>query len=1201
MSKKTKLLEYVVLDATKMAEEKSKRVTANYIVLSLLKLAKKNNSGSGVDVLSTDEARAEFFSACSLLGNKMLYDLDKTIEIMTRLTEASKDRSLRDELEYHKCIFTLQTNESIDLVTTPMLLKELLEGSTNALKECMNLLENSDEVKAGKNLSEEDADLKRRIEEAFAPLKELSDTDSDSDKKDEEDISEYIMKKRKEILEKLNALRGTASGPSDDDDDEDDDDDDDEDDDDTSSEPDTLKKIIDDSQKLQRYLLDHIFGQDHAINVFVSGYFQSRVKAMSEKNKNKPKATFLFAGPPGTGKTFLSENVAQSLNIPYKRFDMSSYSSRDDSVIAFRGINKSYKAAKEGQVTSFVARNPKCVLLFDEIEKAHISVILLFLQILDEGILQDEYTEENVSFADAIIMFTTNAGKNLYNETEYANLSSIPKKKIIKALETDKKPDSDEPLFPQAICSRFAAGNVVMFNRLEANNLLRIANRELVKNSARVEKSTGIKVNVDSAIAPAILFSEGGNSDGRMVTGRTNSFFYDELYELFRLLSSERLEAKASDIKEISIDVSLENCEEDAAKLFSNEHIMDILVFSNDENVLKCKNILKGITCHMTDNMEQAKDILFNNDISLVLADIYCNVKNDKKVLNAEDMDSDGIDFVDYVLNKYNIPTYLVQGKEGKIADEEFLSFAQIGVKDIVTIDPKKQAQFEKKMAEMCEAAYQEQNVFKLTRENKLLSYKTAQTVSDDGKHAHINLYDLHLATVTDLEDDGTVMDNRSRPTIKFDRVIGAQDAKDELRYFVEYLKDPIKYMRKGVAAPKGVLLYGPPGTGKTMLAKATAGESGVTFFAVEGNEFRKKYIGEGSEAVHKLFRLARKYAPSIIFIDEIDAIGIDRSLDTNNTSAPTLTTFLAEMDGFKTDTAKPVFVLAATNYGIDEDSDKRLDPALLRRFDRRIYVDLPNKDERREFLKMKLADHTNITLSNDQIENICVRSTGMSLAELDSVFELALRAAIRADKLEIDDEAFEEAFETFNSGEKKQWSDESVLRTARHEAGHALISWLSGDKPSYLTIVSRGNHGGYMQHGESNKGTYTRVDLRNRIRTSLGGRAAELVYYGNDDGVSTGPSADLRNATSIAERMICDYGMDEVMGLACIDYNARSANYEMIRSRINQILLEELQKARELISKHQDAMDKLIENLLKHNQLREKEIDDILKSSITE
>ncbi len=962
-----------------------------------------------------------------------------------------------------------------------------------------------------------------------------------------------------------------------------------------------LSKTVGDTRTIQKFLLEHIFGQDQAINTFVSGYFQAELMAQSRDENRKPQATFLFAGPPGVGKTYLAEMVAEALKLPFRRFDMSEYSDNEAN-IEFCGSDKVYKNAQAGNVTSFVAENPRCVLLFDEIEKAHTNVIYLFLQLLDAGRLRDNFTDQEVSFSNAVIIFTTNAGKNLYDDPTAVNLSSLPRKKVLKALSTDINPETHAPLFPAAICSRFASGNVVMFNHLGVNNLFTIATRELKKNVDGFEKNTGIKINVDEKVATAIILSEGGKADARTVKGRANAFFHEELYELFRLLAADP--ALVEHLKTINVNVSIGQESTSIAKMFVNTATPEVLIFAAEDKLQRNGVSPKGIVCHITSDIAKAKDILFNHDISVILCDVYCKRSDAKKdVLNAEDISSVGGDFLAYALANCDQPVYLLQDAQDGITQEEFLSFARKGVQDVLSLDEEKTEAFEEQLQEKCNIAYQQDNMLKLARENKVLTYKTSQMLSNNNTSADITLFGFKLGLATDVDDSKNILDNVSKPNIRFNQVIGAEDAKKELTYFVQYLKDPKTFARKGVRAPKGVLLYGPPGTGKTMLAKAMAGESDVTFLIAEGNQFLKKYVGEGADAVHSLFAAARKYAPSILFIDEIDAIGKDRNASgSGDSTGDVLTAFLTEMDGFKTDASKPVFVLAATNYEVEQgNGGKTLDPALLRRFDRRIYVDLPTKDERKQYLQLKAAGSQIVTLSDEQIENIAVRSTGMSLAELDSIYEMALRNAVRSENCVVDDAAFEEAFETFNSGEQKQWSKDGLERTARHEAGHALLCWMGGEKPSYLTIVARGNHGGYMQHANSEgKGLYTKDELLKRIRTALAGRAAEIVYYGENEGVSTGASGDLHTATKIAEQMICNYGMDEKIGLSYLtDDETSSLYFNEIRKRVNEILAEELRRTVRIVEENKAAIDKMVEALMEKNHLKEKEIDDIFLSTV--
>jgi ATP-dependent metalloprotease FtsH len=963
-------------------------------------------------------------------------------------------------------------------------------------------------------------------------------------------------------------------------------------------ESESLVDIVGKTRAIQDMLLENIFGQDQAVDLFVSGYFQYELAARSMKEVKKPQALFLFAGPPGVGKTYLAEKAAEALKLPFKRFDMSEYSD-DESVVEFCGSDKVYKNGKEGNVTGFVEKHPRCVLLFDEIEKAHLSIIHLFLQMLDAGHLRDNFTDTVVPFNQAVIIFTTNAGKNLYDDPDIPNLSSVPRKKIVNALATDINPLTNAPLFPAAICSRFASGNIVMFNHLGAHDLHRIALNELEKNAGGFEAAMGVNVEFDEKVASAIMFSEGGKADARTVKGRSAAFFHEELYELLRLISAK--DESSLDLKKIKVDVCLDGARDDIKKLFVDPNKPNVLLFSDNADVAEGAGKIDDISFHVVSSIDAASEVLFNYDISLILCDVHCGEKKQiVEVLSAEDINSAGIEFIEYVTQRYDTPVYILDTADNEINQDELLAFIKRGAHGKITFGTDGYP-FDAQVSEKCNVAYQQANMMRLGTSNKIVTYNTAQSLTDNGHTAKISLFGFDMVLATDVDDSKNILDSVSRPNVHFDEVIGAEDAKEELKYFVEYLKNPVKFMRKGLRAPKGVLLYGPPGTGKTLMAKAMATESDVTFITAEGNQFLKKYVGEGSEAVHALFAQARKYAPSIIFIDEIDAIAKSRNTDSpNSSSGDILTSFLTEMDGFNTNTSKPVFVLAATNYDVDQNSARTLDPAILRRFDRRIYVDLPNKEERKKYLKQKISGSPLFDLSEEQLDNIALRSTGMSLAELESIFEMALRNAVKCEGGVVNDASFEEAFETFNSGEKREWSLNSLERTARHEAGHALMCWLGGERPSYLTVVARGSHGGYMQYAnDESKGTYTRAELLARITTALGGRAAEMVYYGEDGGLSTGASGDIHSATSVAEQMICNYGMDKEIGISYVDRNNVPSEYfTKIRNRVNAILGEQLEVAIKAISDNRAVIDELVSELLEKNHLKEKDLARILEKA---
>ncbi len=948
-----------------------------------------------------------------------------------------------------------------------------------------------------------------------------------------------------------------------------------------------LADITAEVKELSQKLSSVVYGQDKAINVFATGYFQAQLSDMTDKERTKPLATFLFAGPPGVGKTFLAEQIAKELGRPYMRFDMSEYGDIN-AIVDFCGSDGVYKKSKEGDVTGFAAKNPNSVILFDEIEKAHLNIIHLFLQLLDAGRVRDNFTGESVSFKNIIVIFTTNAGKELYENSDAYDFSGVPRKVILKAIEDDRKAGTDTPFFPPAMCSRFATGNVVMFNHMTARNLIGIAKREILRNAKSFAKETGINVDIDENTYAAMLFAEGGSADARTIKARAASFFDTEIYELLRLMDAD----KVSKLENIKISVELPKNPE-ILNLFKDVVEPEVLMFTSAKTHKECTAAAPMCKFNLANGADKAIEIIKKKDIGFVLLDLMSDNNRGKKYLNIEDNVSPAREIFKY-LREYHIdmPVYLLEKQGTEYTAEERATFLTQGVRGIVTLS-EDNTLFGTQIAEICRELTYHNGMLSLARSSKIISHETAQTISEDSKNAEITVFDFSESVAVAAEDRDDILNNVSRPDISFNEVIGAEDAKTELKYFVDYLKNPKKYMGTGVRAPKGVLLYGPPGTGKTLLAKAMASEAGVTFIASQGNQFLSMWIGEGPKSVHKLFKAARKYAPAILFIDEIDAIGANRQGDTSRGVDATLTALLTELDGFKNDPTRPVFVLAATNYAVDGESSKTLDPALVRRFDRKIFVDLPTSEERMQYLRLKISGNPAYDISKQEYENISVRSTGMSLAALENVLELALRMAIRSGTGKVTDEIFDEAFEISLYGEEKPWDKSLLERTSLHEAGHAFVCWHSGEIPSYVTVVARDGHGGYMGHADrGGMKLCTRKDMLARIRTSLAGRAAELVYYGEEDGISTGASSDLQNATYFAEKMICSYGMDDEFGMAVIDKEHADSLAPEVRALVNKILAREMENTKEIIGKNKAAMDAMVEVLMSKNHLTRPEID---------
>jgi ATP-dependent Zn protease len=702
-------------------------------------------------------------------------------------------------------------------------------------------------------------------------------------------------------------------------------------------------------------------------------------------------------------------------------------------------------------------------------------------------------------------------------------------------------------------------------------------------------------------VVSAIVFSEGATVDARTAKGRADSFISSELYELYHLLSDNGTRADAEKIRKISFEVELDESSQDISSLFRPSGDLHVLAYTPGKIRISGSGMFRP-ELHYVETFDAAEKTIDEYDIGYMLFDIFAGAENvEKEYLNWEDVQTEERSFLNDFMTRYpNIPVFLLESKDKQLTEVEKISYLRNGVRGFINADAE---DLTGEIEELGKEVFQQNCMSRLARSNVLLEYETSQQTDAENKEAKIRLFDLKLEKAIKGEDAENIMSLLSTPDEKFDDVIGADDAKNELRYFVSYMKDPKSFRRKGVSAPKGILLYGPPGTGKTMLAKAFAAEAGATFIAAEGNQFAKKYIGEGPELVHRLFSIARRYAPSILFVDEIDTIARKRTgndTDASRESENVLTAFFAEMDGFSTDTDKPVFVLGATNYQVDGNSAMSLDPAMLRRFDRSILVDLPDKENRKTYLRNRISETPIFSISEAEIENLADRSTGMSIALLSSMLDMAIRTAVQKGYEVINDEVLDDVLETFKNGEEHDWSPEVTLRTARHESGHTLVSWILGEKPSFVTISSRGDFGGYMQFADREQQLgFTKKELLNRVKAALAGRAAEIVYYGSEEGISTGAAGDLATATDIVTKMLSVYGMYEDFGMAAVSTADGKPGAEVI-DRTNKILSELMAETVGIVSVNREAIDSMVEQLLATNSMNAEAIDRLFNNSVT-
>ena len=445
-----------------------------------------------------------------------------------------------------------------------------------------------------------------------------------------------------------------------------------------------------------------------------------------------------------------------------------------------------------------------------------------------------------------------------------------------------------------------------------------------------------------------------------------------------------------------------------------------------------------------------------------------------------------------------------------------------------------------------------------------------------------------------------------------FDDVAGADEAKQELEEVVEFLKSPQKFNELGARIPKGVLLYGPPGTGKTLLARAVAGEAGVPFFTISGSDFVEMFVGVGASRVRDLFEQAKKAAPCIVFIDEIDAVGRQRGAGLgggHDEREQTLNQLLVEMDGFAAN--EGIIIIAATNR------PDILDNALLRpgRFDRQIVVDKPDVRGREAILKVHTKGKP---IADDADLNVLARRTpGFTGADLSNLVNEAALLAARRDKKKIFMAELEEAIERVMAGPERKshvMSEDERRLTAYHEGGHTLIGLLleHADPVHKVTIIPRGRAGGYMLSLPKEDRNYrTRTELLDRIKVAMGGRVAEEVVLGE---ISTGASSDIKQATDIIRSMIMQYGMSDTLGPIAYgeenhqvflgrsvgqDRNYSEAVAGEIDKEVRRYIEEAYEDCRTLINDNRDKLDLIAQNLLERETLTANELEELMTKGV--
>ena len=924
-----------------------------------------------------------------------------------------------------------------------------------------------------------------------------------------------------------------------------------------------LADLITKCAQLSEYLNEKMPGEREAVHLFVQNYFRCEVSALENEDRTVG-GVMLFAGPP-------EAEQERMIYLAGKFLDME---------VTYPG--------KPEEMWEILDKSPKLFILIDEMEAGRPEMFGFYNRVISEGASAVNISDQReVNYKQAIIVYTTNEGAELY-EDRSRRFSSLPPISVLPYLHDvfEKKFTQDGVWqIPESVIrdllSTFNSQNIILFNYPGIQSAIGAINRGISVCEKEISEKYDLMVRSDPRLLPLLLYSCNDVERWDSLVDTSGLVLKNEIYEVGRHL--DNVSDTLASLQEIEFVVDTEDCDEATRALFEDDEEYTILYLGSSDDLgdVSLKEGVKVICCSDEESIMQK---VTEGDVRFVLADISYSPYGEQKYLSIDDRKTVGMSVFELISKKLPcVPLYVAEKEDFAKHDEDVL--IERGARGFVKMDDP--ARISDRLHEIGNTLYLQRKADELSAHRMTLKYNTSQRISDNADYAEIRFYDFRIEKA-EFTSGKYMINDAERPKEKFADVIGAEDAKKELQFFINYMKNPKPFMMNATQPPKGILLYGPPGTGKTMLARAMAAESEASFFAATGAGFADKWVGESEKNIRRLFATARKCAPSIIFIDEIDSIGKQRDgHDTHGEKE--LNTLIAEMDGFSQDPTRPVFVIAATNAGIDGESSNNgsvLDAALTRRFARSIKVDLPNKEERQKFLKMELSKLKACQVTDDGINSLADRTPGMSLALIKNVIDTAGRKAAM-DQTPMDDDALMNALDEYKFGEEKKWDAETAWATAVHESGHAYINVLSGEKPSFVTIVSRGGFGGYMAHGDDeDKFGYNREDYLWMIRTSLAGRVAEMEFFGKEKGTNTGFSSDLQHATHYALRMICLLGMDDSR-LYSLDPGTvlNSPLAGEVMDQVSRLLHDEMEETSRLVHEGRDRIEALATYLKDNNQ----------------